>query len=76
MRDPRHVHCFGCVVYLVHDALIADADSPFLIAADKFFASRGRETEASRSTRTAIRATILAGSPYNSFSALAVRERR
>jgi hypothetical protein len=41
MRDPRHVHCFGCVVYLVHDAVIADADSPFLIAADKFFSSRG-----------------------------------
>jgi hypothetical protein len=40
MRDPRHVHCFGCVIYLVHDAVIADADSPLPIVADKFFASR------------------------------------
>jgi hypothetical protein len=39
MRDARHVHDSRCVVDLVHNALVANANTPFLVAAPKFLAT-------------------------------------
>jgi hypothetical protein len=40
MGNPGHVDCFSVIVYDVHNPVIADPNSPFLVAAPQFLAPR------------------------------------
>jgi hypothetical protein len=76
MRDPGYIHGLGRVVNLVYEAVIADPNPPFVMAALELFAARRALTAASRSRRVTIRAIAFAGSERNSLSALAAKATR
>jgi hypothetical protein len=76
VSDARNVHGFSGVVDDVNDAVVADSDSPFAIAAFELLAAGRPRVQFEPFEAGTIRAIIFLGRSRNSFSALEVSATR